>query len=35
MLFAYAQADLPVPPDRLVGLEWDPADATILRDGAA
>ncbi len=34
MLFAYAQADLPVPADRLVSLDWDPADATILREAA-
>ena len=34
MLFAYSQADLTLPADRVVGLEWDPADATVLRDAA-
>jgi len=34
LLFAYTQVPQELPPDRRVSLDWDPADATVLQDGA-
>ena len=34
LLFAYTQVLLELPADGRVGLDWEPSDATVLRDGA-
>jgi len=34
VLFAYSQVPQDLPADRLVSLDWDPADATVLRESA-